>query len=283
MSPEDYVNIYLNLWSWVGEAFTPARVRNYLQNGKAPQSPRAEQAFGALKRAVAPLAGVKKGQTLPPVFSVNGDRYVTSSLERVFIGKGAPDEIQDVLWLGSLCGLVTEGNLANYVDTNLGVDCGGFVANYWGLGHPTPDKPIVMGSTGIAPRTIWESYPRRRESDAVDVGDAAVFFKDVKGNNPDIKAVKKNGEYDSSTGSQAFHIGLVASKTTLPDGRLRLDIAESSGASRAGGNGVNVRPLGQVTPIVAGGLVYCMEGANRIYFSAMPTGASPYMPQWYGA
>lgn len=278
MTPSEYVDIYLNLGCYVGDAFVRARVRNYLQDGKAPQSPRAKEAFSALKSAVAPLAGVS---ALPAVFNVNGDRYAFSSLDRVFKGKGGPDEIQDVIWLASLAGLVDETNLALYVDTNLGVDCGGLVANYYGIGHPSPDKPNDPLATGIKPRTIWDSKTRRRDAKSIAVGDAAVFMQDVKNENPDTKAVQKSdGTYDTTTGSQAFHIGLVASKTMLPDGTMTLEIAESSGQARSGGNGANVRSLGTVRPLVSGGLVYCMDGANRIYFTAKPSDASPAMPYW---
>jgi hypothetical protein len=281
MTPKEYVDIYLSLGCYVGQAFTRVKVRNYLQDGKAPQSPRAKEALTKLKSAVAPLAGVAPGRTLPNVFTVSGDRYALPSLERVFMGKGAPDEIQDVIWLASLCGIVDETNVALYADINLGVDCGGLVANYYGMGHPTPDKPTATFATGVKPRTIWESKTRRRAASSIEVGDAAVFFQDVKGDNPDIKAtLKSDGSYDTKTGSQAFHIGLVASKDLLPGGTMRLSIAESSGQARSNGNGVNVRALGTVTPIVANGLVYCMDGANRIYFTAEPSDASPSMPYW---
>jgi hypothetical protein len=228
------------------------------------------------------MAGLRKGQQLPSVFSVGGDRYALSSISRVFIGKGAPDEIQDVIWLAAQAGLVDARNLAEYVDNNLGVDCGGLVANYYGLGHPSPNKPMDPLATGVKPRYIWGAYPHRKAASDVAVGDAAVFFQDVKGNNPDIAAKKKtdgSGDYDTTTGSQAFHIGLVASVNRNPDGTLTLGIAESSGKDHGGANGAHVRSL-TAKPVVAGGLVYCPEGANRIYFSAEPTGASPSMPQW---
>jgi len=284
MTPEEYVGVYLNLWCWIGDVFTAARVRNYLKNdGTSAQSNRAKLAHAALLTAVRKLAGLG-GRALPPVFEVNGDKYVTTSLQRVYEGKGAPDEIQDVLWLASLAGLVDETTFQTYVDRNLGLDCGGFVANYWGLSHPTTFDPNPKGATGVLPRAIWNTYPHRASASAIQVGDAAVFFQDVKGNNPDIGAKQKvDGTYDTSSGSQAFHIGVVASNRLLADGRL--DIADSSGSASAtsGGNGVKVRLLTNVKPVVANGLVYCMDGANRIYFTAKPAGASASEPQWFGA
>jgi hypothetical protein len=41
MPASDYVNAYLQLWCWVNDTFTVARVRNYLQSGKGPQATRA--------------------------------------------------------------------------------------------------------------------------------------------------------------------------------------------------------------------------------------------------
>jgi hypothetical protein len=260
------------------------RVRNYLQSGKAPQSPRAKAAHSALVTEVATLAGLSDGDTLPAVFSVNGDSYVRTSLQRVFDGKGAPDEIQDALWLAYLSGLVSESSVGQYADTNLGIDCGGFVANYWGLAHPSPNSPNPSGASGFLPRTIWNTFKgHRKDASAIQVGDAAVFFQDVKGNNPDLVATKKgDGSYDTTTGSQAFHIGLVESKSIRGDGTMTLEIAESSGAARGSANGVNVRSL-ETRAVVAGDLVYCPDGNNRIYFTAAPAGASPSMPYMYGA
>src|SRR6185295_600937 len=133
---------------------------------------------------LAKLAG--GGNAVPTVFSVQGDQYVTTSLWRVYHGKGAPNEIQDAIWLASLCGLVDEGTLAMYADNNLGIDCGGFVANYWGMGRPDPANPNPTGATGYKPRTIWGLYPGLRRKTAAEIrpDDAAVFFQDVKNDDP---------------------------------------------------------------------------------------------------
>jgi len=288
MPASDYVKTYLQLWCWVNDTFTAARVRNYLQSGKGPQSARASNAYGQLLNALPKLAGLAAGAQLPAVFEVQGDQYISNSLRRVYQGKGAPNEIQDALWLASLCGLVDESSLATYADQNLGVDCGGFVANYWGIGRPTVGTPSPTGYLGYKPRTIWgmSTSLRRKAASEIRADDAVIFFQDVKNNDPNIAARQNaDGSYDSSTGSQAFHIGVVSTVSLVAGtNNIILDIAESSGAqSYSGGTGVNVRSLGQLQTTVANGLVFCMDGLNRMYFAGRQGPAQPYPPNTYGA
>jgi hypothetical protein len=282
MPASDYVRTYLQLWCWVNDTFTVARVRNYLQSGKNPQSARAASAYAQLMAQLPKLLG---GKPLSTVFEVQGDKYITTSLQRVYQGKGAPNEVQDALWLASLCGLVDNTTLATYADNNLGVDCGGFVANYWGIGRPSISTPNPTGATGFKPRYIWGMFPsqRRKSASEIQVDDAAVFFQDVKSDDPNIAATPTSDGYDRSSGSQAFHIGVVSTVSVLGPNLVNLEVAESSGAAASsGGNGVNVRSLGQVKATVAKGLVYCADGANRVYFTGRDGVATPYTPNLYG-
>jgi hypothetical protein len=286
MAASDYVETYLNVWCWVNDSFKATRIRNYLQSGKGTQAVRAAKAYAELTSGLAKLVGLGPGQPLPAVFEVQGDEYVATSLWRVYNGKGAPNEIQDAVWLASLCGLVDEGSLALYADNQMGIDCGGFVANYWGMGRPSLISPSPTGATGYKPRTIWGMFPglRRKSANDIQVDDAAVFFQDVKFDDPNIAATQKaDGSYDTNTGSQAFHIGLVSDVSPAGANMVNLEISESSGApASSGGNGVNVRTLGRVTATVAKGLVYCPDGANRIYFVGRQGAVSPYPPYLYG-
>jgi len=278
----DYVRTYLQLQVWKDEMFTTnIPIRQYLQSGKGTQSANANAAYGKLMGALPKLAG-SAANAAPEIFEVQGDKYSKTSLWRVFNGKGAPSEIQDALWLALLAGQVNEKTIATYADTNLGIDCGGFVANYWGIGRPSPTEPKPNYATGIKPRAVWGLNPKLRRTSAseIQVDDAAVFFEDVKGDDPNIAAQLKDGKYDSNTGSQAFHIGVVASVQAIAGTDLvDLDIAESSGArASSGGTGVNVRSLGQVKATVAKGLVWCPDGKNRIYFTGKDGDVSPYTP-----
>jgi hypothetical protein len=190
------------------------------------------------------------------------------------MGKGAPDEIQTALWLASKYNLVSTSTSWTYCSKNLGVDCGGFVANYWGIGKPANDAKEPFGWSGVKPRTLWNLNRalRRQSADDIQVGDAVVFFRKVQGNNPDL------------TGSEAFHIAVVSYMLAGDSSnQLQLWIAESSGAVRNdGANGVNERKVGAVTLEQAVQLVY-FETAGKVrgYFLG-PTGApTPYDAEYY--
>lgn len=287
MTPSEYVYTYLYFYSWVYDRFVVTQVKNYLQSGKGNQSTRAQAAYLALRKGLNKQLG-RPGSELPATFEMEGYTVISTSLWRVFNGKGAPDEIQDVLWLAAVCGLVTPSTVRSYVDDNLGIDCGGFVANYWGMGHPVPGNYSPTGATGFKPRYIWgmnQSLRRRRPED-IRVGDAAIFFQDVKGDNPDVAAKQKaDGSYDTTSGSQAYHIGLVSDVSCAAGtSQVTLEIAESSGATaESGGSGVNVRSAGTATARVAGGYVYFPAGNDRIYFAGPAKAPNPYLPYTWDA
>jgi hypothetical protein len=285
MPAREYVNAYLDLLCRVRERRIPVAVRMYLQDNpghRSRQAQQARQAHSALTSRIPSLPGYVASTPTPGGFQVQGKQYLSHSISRVFIGKGAPNEIQDTIYLASLCNLVDVGTLAAYANLNLGMDCGGFVANYWGIGRPTLTHHNPTGSDGFKPRWIWDAYRacRRTTLDEIQPDDAAVFFDHVYNENPSIPAPLVNGVYDTTRGSKAFHIGVVAAKTAVAgSNRVTLEIAESSGGpARGGGDGVNVRSLGQVTATVSHGLVYCPEGNNRIYFVGRPNANPPYLP-----
>ncbi len=284
MSAKEYVQTYLHLQVWKDEMFTTILpVQNYLISGKNAKAAKAAVEYAKLISGVAKLAG-QPGKPLPKVFEVQKEKYVTTSLWRVYNGKGAPNEIQDALWLALLCGLVKESTLFSYIDTNLGMDCGGFVANYFGIGRPSPTDPDAEGATGYSPRTIWGRNPnqRRKAAGEIQVDDAAIFFEDVRNDDPNIMAQKgSDGAYNRNTGSQASHIAVVTGINVIAaTGQVNLEIAESSGAKAAvsAGNGVNVRSLNGVKATVAKGLVYVMSGDHRVYFVGPKETPNPYMP-----
>jgi hypothetical protein len=290
MPPSDYVNTYLQLVSYVDDVSAPFKtpVRNYLQSGLGAQATRAQKAYDHLLAALPKVANLPKGKSLPPVFQVEGWDYMRTSLWRAYNGKGAPNEIQDAIYLAGLCNFVNSGSLLTYVDQNLGIDCGGFVANYWGMGRPDYTTPNPLGATGFKPRTIWGMYPnlRRKTAGEIKEGDAAIFFSGVKNDDPNIAATAKaGGGYVDGSGSKAFHIGLVNSITaTTGASEATLQIAESSGATStfSHGNGVNVRDTAKVQLKVANHLVYCPSGNNRIYFVGRPVYAPAYAANPWG-
>ena len=273
MSPSEYVNVYVKLPAYFDNGdVTKVSILNYLQSGLGTQSQRAQAAQNALFSAISKDNGFPHG--LPASFDIDGTTVLRNALSRVFMGKGAPDEIQTALWLASKYDLVSSSTSWTYCSKNLGVDCGGFVANYWGIGKPTTDARDPFGWSGFKPRTLWNTNRalRRGSVGDIQVGDAVVFFRKVQSNNPDL------------TGSEAFHIGVVS---YILEGdssdQLQLWIAESSGAVRNdGANGVNERKIGAVTLKQAVQLVY-FEASDSVrgYFLGPATAPTPYDAQYY--
>jgi len=273
MSPSEYVNVYLKLPAYFDNGdVTTVSILNYLQAGLGTQSQRAQAAQNALFSAISKDNGFSRG--LPASFDIDGTTVLRNGLSRVFMGKGAPDEIQTALWLASKYNLVSTSTSWTYCSKNLGVDCGGFVANYWGIGKPSNDAKEPFGWSGFKPRTLWNQNRalRRSSVDDIQVGDAVVFFRKVQSNNPDL------------AGSEAFHIAVVS---YILEGdssdQLQLWIAESSGAARNdGANGVNERKVGVVTLKQAVQLVY-FETPDKVrcYFLGPTAAPTPYDAEYY--
>jgi len=292
--PEQYAHAYAELWSWmlVGEdwSYTRTPIVSYLQAGSNAMATSAKATHQALlsrlqRKTGDPAIGTRK------TFKFNGDDYINMSITRTFIGKACPWEIQETMQLASQLGLVVPEKSYFFCSGNVGVDCGGFVANYWGEGVPHMTDTNPFGAYGISPRSFWadnKTWPdvmqrRRSAASAVRAGDAAIFFKDMKGDNPDLaKQRDSKGNLIAGTGSEAFHIGLV---NQAGSNLMKLQVAESSGArSVFGGNGVNVRNVNvNGTGVSCGKWVYAEVGTNeRIYFVAPPPGWGPETPYTYG-
>lgn len=290
LSPALYVKAYSELCSWMraGEdwSFTSTSVINYLQSGLKPQSSNADlakQDFMSKLVAKSKKPSIATAKT----FNFEGWDYINLSILRCFIGKACPWELQETIQLGSLIGAIDRSTVDTYCRTTLGVDCGGFVANYWGVGVPHMANPAPQGATGFKPRFFWSQsalWPdavrrRRTAATAIEAGDAAVFFRDVKDNNPDIaKQYDKNNKLIQGTGSEAFHIGLVNRVDASANSINLLEIAESSGEPSSYGNGVNIRMVNVKGTGKSGAYVYAEVGNGRIYFLAPPAGAGPEMP-----
>ena len=294
MNPSQYTQSYSDLWSWIvdadGEAsYSGTPIRNYLQNntkssGTKDQALRAAKAYGDLMSAITRRLG-----SAPDVrFKIGEDTFIRLSLQRVYWGKGAPNEIQDAIWLATLLGVVRSSDLPRYCRESLGIDCGGFVANFWGFGRPTLAELSPKGAAGMLPRDFWGEgkNQRRVRARASDIrpGDAIIFFKGKTFNNdPSTRASQKSdGSYDHTSGTEAFHIGLVADKSATSSGVTSLQIAESSGASSIySGTGVNVRTASVSETTTANNLVSCkLSETTRVYFVAPDGNPSPYLSQY---
>ncbi len=282
-SPKDYALLYakLQVAFWTGadwqQKYLP--IKNYLQNEKNPQSKRAKVAEQALWSGIASTKGLA-GAMSRATFKFHNYDFISLSIKRCFIGKASPWEIQETLMLASFLGLLESDTAQNYCDNNLGVDCGGFVAAYWGLDCPHMSDPRPANATGYLPRTFWGARSRRRKSvSEVKRGDAAIFFDGSFKNGPDTLATRlSDGSYDLTTGTKAFHIGLVDSASFIADKFQTMDIADSSGSHSdlTGGNGVRHYALKLEGTGKSGEFVYVDKGGGeRVYFVGPPGGAQP--------
>jgi len=294
--PANYAIDYADLWSWLPSGgdwdYVGTPVLSYLQSGMGAISTNAKAMHQALLRRLA--AKGKPSFVNAKTFNFGDFDYINLSITRTFIGKACPWEIQETLQLAGQLGLVRPDSAFTFCVSNLGVDCGGFVANYWGVGVPHLKWLEPPGAWGISPRSFWSdlrTWPdvmtRRRASAAqVRPGDAAVFFKDIVDDNPDrAKQRDGSGKLIAGTGSEAFHIGVVQDVGAAGGSFTKLVVAESSGArSIFGGNGVNVRsPALRRSGVSMGKWVYAEVGAGeRIHFVAPPAGWGPELPYRYG-
>src|SRR5262249_54957810 len=120
----------------------------------------------AEKAKAAPLNGVagelKAPYPGPLRFTTDGLTYDRLKLQRVFTGKGAPEDIRNVVRLASRFKLTDAATVNKYCTTNIGLDCNGFAGNFWGI---DPDTPIGHYNVG-----------RRKEVAEVAAGDAMIFY-----------------------------------------------------------------------------------------------------------
>jgi len=294
--PADYAVDYADLWSWLSDdgdwSFVGTPVLSYLQSGQGAISTNARSMHQALLHRLAQKG--KPSFVTAKAFNFNDFDYINLSITRTFIGKACPWEIQETMQLASQLGLVSPQSAYTFCKSRLGVDCGGFVANYWGIGVPHLKRLDPPGAWGIAPRSFWSDrqfWPdvmaRRRASAAqVQAGDAAVFFKDIVDDNPDrAKQRDGRGNWIPGTGSEAFHIGVVQDVGSAGGSFTKLVLAESSGArSIFGGNGVNVHSIAvRRSGMSMGKWVYAeLASGDRIHFVAPPAGWGPELPYRYG-
>lgn len=213
MTPEEYSRRYLSL-SALLEDFSLAEVKidRYLNTGAlysedpevvknaSPRAKRAQAAYKKLYQAIAAELGVKKGP-MPLTFKIGGIILSLMGVRRCFDGKGSPSEIRNVLWLASRYGHLEWSTAQSYCNDNLGLDCNGFTANFWGL---IPDNV-----------STWDFDKNARKSFAdIQTGDAIIFYKSLpKGPKPNCS-----------------HVAVVGSEPKVSGSTLTFAIVQSSGS-----------------------------------------------------
>ncbi len=110
---------------------------------------------------------------VPLTFRFSGEVYNLSQVKRSYMGKGSSIDIARTLRLASRYReITTEG----YCDKFLGLDCTGFVCNYWGVSDTA--------------NTDHKSFDRnrRKDLDKLKIGDALVYYSGAQ--SPNHKSVR---------------------------------------------------------------------------------------------
>lgn len=161
MLPSQFAKMYAQLTTrlYAGDGFGVADtpILRYLQAGRTETASNGALALKELNGKLGRAKGAPAANA--PTFVFKDFTYIRSSINRSFIGKATPWELQETLQLASHLGLVSRDNAATWCRKNLGVDCGGFVAAFWGVGVPHLNNLQPWGSTGILPRGFWNNGP----------------------------------------------------------------------------------------------------------------------------
>ena len=163
-APWDYASsVYLDLKATLDDGtLVTLKIDRYLNNGlKLQRNKDAEKAKDALLSGVA--GELKVAYPGPLMFTIDSLTYDRLKLQRVFTGKGAPEDIRNVVRLASRFKLTDAKTVSKYCTTNIGLDCNGFTGNYWGK---DPDTSIDQYNTN-----------RRRAVADVTPGDAMIFYR----------------------------------------------------------------------------------------------------------
>ena len=162
-APWDYAgSTYLDLKATLNDGTSVTlKIDRYLNNGLKLK--RNEDAVKAKDRLLVGIAGELKVPYPGPLqFTIDGPTYERLKLQRVFTGKGAPEDIRNVVRLASRFKHTDATTVNKYCTTNIGLDCNGFAGNFW----------------GIDPSTSIDQYDKNRRRAVADVaaGDAMIFY-----------------------------------------------------------------------------------------------------------
>jgi hypothetical protein len=189
MTPEMYMGFYRNMVvTLADDSVVQVDIRKYLNAGKViPPPPPGEQPkkpkniletrataankeywlimsqVGSDPYRDSPGGKAKKvgPSQVPLTFQIHGEVYNRKSISRAYMGKGSSLDIARALRLASRYRTITtEG----YCDKFLGLDCTGFVCNYWGL-----------AKTEIIDHKDFD-VNRRKDLANLKIGDALVYY-----------------------------------------------------------------------------------------------------------
>ena len=169
MKPSDYLALYHDILAWGDDySLTWVKIRKYVSGCSGdPWEARSPIIQGLIKEN----PGSNWHSTS---FTVDGYTIQMMSIVRVFSGKGSPLEINDALWLAHRYGkILNHANkkphakgLQEYADAYVGMDCNGFVGNFF----------------GINPSTSIDTYGAQRRKSVAEIqeNDVCVWYRGWK-------------------------------------------------------------------------------------------------------
>ena len=163
-APWDYASsVYLDLATQLDDgSLVTLSVDRYLNAGlKLKRTLDAAKEKDGLLDAIATELKVKYP---PPLqFTIDGLTINRLELQRVFSGKGSPDNIRTAVRLASRYKRTDAKTADKYCNSFIGLDCNGFAGNFW----------------GIDPTTSIDAYDVNRRKAVADVvaGDVMIFYK----------------------------------------------------------------------------------------------------------
>jgi hypothetical protein len=261
MTPSQYAARYLTLPTMLdnGQVAT-VRVDKYLQNNGSKRNKTGLAAKDAIIGAMVAETKTSWGAT---TFTIDGWPVNKVGVVCVFMGKGSPYEISDALWLASRYGLiridperknpsgVATRTLAGFCDDCVGLDCNGFVNNFFSFSR---DKSID---------TYDVNYPkaRRQSVDDVKADDVLVFVEEDA-------AAAKNPKAGKPAGRSYPHIALIDAVVPAGKDQLTLTLVQSSGGEVGLHVSTDVKTFAN-----HGQGIFFTSGVRKAYVVSPPAGA----------
>ena len=182
-TPSEYADRYRNLQVGFADGDVNVTIQRY-HIGDADAE--AEQLVQAVKEHMHAELRKDPGFTLDLI--VNGQAETASTYNEVkghvvapFWGKGSPEDCQIAAQLAVLTKRTTKANLPRYCDQHMGIDCNGFVGNYFfHVRNPSGQswKAVAKDKVDLGPTSTMDQFVRAGQpvKDVSDINPANIHL-----------------------------------------------------------------------------------------------------------
>jgi len=261
MTPSQYADCYLKRNTVLdNDQIVTIRIDKYLQNNG---STRNKNGLAAKDAIIGAMVAETKTSWAAHTFNIGGWLVGKVDVACVFMGKGSPSEVANAIWLASRYGLilidpkrknhsgVRTRTLTEFCDDCVGLDCNGFVNNYFSFSR---DKSID---------TYDVRYPqaRRQSAEEVKADDVLVFIEEDDTAAKDLKAGRPGG-------TSYKHIAVIDAVAPAGKDQLLLTLVQSSGGEVGLHVSTDVKKFSNY-----GKGVFFASGSRHAYVVPPPAGA----------